>query len=128
MEHLNHLETTPIEVPQFLWRHRQTVLTTMAAGMALTLLYFAVAPRKYRSEAKVLVRMGRESIMLDPTATTGQFVAMAEPRDSELHEIEELLASRATAEKIVDQFGPVSIMEKKGSGSLGDRLSWLNAV
>src|SRR3954467_8535157 len=106
MERLNHLETTPLDVPQFLWWHRKTVFSAFAVGMAITLLYLAIAPRKYRSEAKVLVRIGRESITLDPTATTGQFVAMAETRDSELHEVEELLASRATAEKVVDQFGP----------------------
>jgi uncharacterized protein involved in exopolysaccharide biosynthesis len=128
MERLNNLEMTRMDVPQFLWRHRNTLLGTFVFGMVLTLLYLAVAPRKYRSEAKVLVRIGRESITLDPTATTGQFVAMTEPRDSELHEVEELLASRGTAEKIVDQLGPAAIMEKKRTGSLGDRLSWLNAV
>jgi uncharacterized protein involved in exopolysaccharide biosynthesis len=126
MERLNSLEMAPMDVPQFLWRHRKTVLKTFAIGMAATLLYFALAPRKFRSEAKVLVRIGRESITLDPTATTGQFVAMAETRDSELHEVEELLASRATAEKIVDQFGPRVIMEKKGNGSVGDLFWWLN--
>jgi uncharacterized protein involved in exopolysaccharide biosynthesis len=128
MERLNHLELASMDVPRFLWLHRQTVLKTFAVGMAVTVMYFALAPRKYRSEAKVLVRIGRESITLDPTATTGQFVAMAETRDSELHEVEELLASRATAEKICDQFGPRVILEKKGSGSAGDMLSWLNAV
>src|SRR4051794_27468076 len=118
MERLNNLEMTRMDVPQFLWRHRNTLLGTFVFGMVLTLLYLAVAPRKYRSEAKVLVRIGRESITLDPTATTGQFVAMTEPRDSELHEVEELLASRGTAEKIVDQLGPAAIMEKKRTGSL----------
>src|SRR5205085_9333831 len=34
----------------------------------------------------------------------------------------------ATAEKIVDQFGPRVVLEKKGSGSIGDMLSWLNAI
>jgi len=117
-----------MDVPRFLWQHRKMVLTTFVVGIVLTLLYFSVAPRKYRSEAKVLVRIGRESITLDPTATTGQFVAMADSRDSELHEVEELLASRATAEKIVDQFGPAVILEKKGTPSLGERLSWLNGL
>src|SRR6478672_9574144 len=126
MERLNSLEMTPLDVPRFMWRHRRTVLSTFTVGMALTLLYLAVAPRKYRSEAKVLVRIGRESITLDPTATTGQFVAMAETRDAELHGVEELLASRATAEKIVDQFGPRVILEKRSTASVGDRLSWLD--
>src|SRR5437764_1175382 len=66
MDRLNYPELAPTDVPRFLWQHRKTVLSTFAAGMALTLLYFALAPRKYRSEAKVLVRIGRESITLDP--------------------------------------------------------------
>jgi uncharacterized protein involved in exopolysaccharide biosynthesis len=75
------------------------------------------------------VRIGRESVTLDPTATTGQFVAMPEPRDSELHGVEELLASRAMAEKVVDRFGPEVILEKRpGSKSLGQRLAFLDGM
>jgi uncharacterized protein involved in exopolysaccharide biosynthesis len=71
--------------------------------------------------------MGRETMTIDPTATTGQFVAPAEARDAELHAVEELLASRAMAEKVIDQFGPEVILEKRpGRVSLGDRLAWLN--
>src|SRR4029078_6749501 len=112
----------------FAWRHKGKMLATLIAGLALTVAYFAFAPRIYRSEAKLLVRLGRESITIDPTATTGQFVAPAEPRDAELHAVEELLASRAMAEKIVDQFGPEVILENKpGKKSIGERLAWLDA-
>src|SRR5207245_10473884 len=104
------------------------MLVTLVAGLIVTLAYLALAPRKYRSEAKLLVRMGRESMTIDPTATTGQFVAPVEARDAELHAVEELLASRAMAEKIVDQFGPDVILEKQpGKKSFGERLSWLDA-
>src|SRR5437762_3211769 len=104
------------------------MLLTLIAGLALTCAYLALAPRKYRSEAKLLVRMGRETITIDPTSTTGQFVAPAEARDAELHAVEELLASRAMAEKIIDQFGPEVVLEKRpGKTSLGERLSWLDS-
>lgn len=127
MERLDFDEPSPLDVPQFVWRHKGKMLLTFLAGIGLTVLYFATAARVYRSEAKVLVRIGRESITLDPTATTGQFVAVAESRDSELHAVEELVASRAMAEKIVDQFGASVILEKKsGSKSVGERLAWLN--
>lgn len=127
MERLDFVEPSPLDVPQFVWRHKGKMLLTFLVGIGLTVLYFATAARVYRSEAKVLVRIGRESITLDPTATTGQFVAVAESRDSELHAVEELVASRAMAEKIVDQFGASVILEKKsGSKSVGERLAWLN--
>jgi len=128
MERLEFSEYALPDVPQFVWRHKGKILLTFVVGVGLTLLYFATAPRVYKSEAKVLVRLGRESITLDPTATTGQFVAVAESRDSELHGVEEMVGSRATAEKIVDQFGAAVILEKKSGGkSIGERLAWLNS-
>ena len=128
MESLYQAERPPLDVLRFVWRHKGKMLVTFLVGVAVTLAYLSLAPRKYKSEAKLLVRIGRESITLDPSATTGQFVAMAESRDSELHAIEELLTSRASAEKIVDRFGPEVILEKRSVGpSLSDRLAWLNA-
>src|SRR6267142_4983971 len=128
MESLYEPESPPLDVGRFAWRHKGKMLLTFLAGTAVTLAYLSLAPRKFQSEAKLLVRIGRESITLDPTATTGQYVAVAESRESELHAVEELLASRATTEKIVDQFGPGVILEKHTSGkSLSDRLAWLDA-
>jgi polysaccharide biosynthesis protein PslE len=128
MESLYQPDYRPLDVVNFAWRHKGKMLLTFLAGVALVLTYLSFAPRRFQSEAKLLVRIGRESITLDPTATTGQYVAVAESRDSEMHAIEELLGSRAAAEKIVDQFGPGVILEKKSSGiSLGDRLGWLDA-
>lgn len=127
MERLNYLQLPPMEVPRFLWQHRRKMLGTFAVGIAITLLYFLLVPRQYRSEAKVLVRIGRESITLDPTATTGQFVGIAESRDSELHAVEELISSRATAEKVVDRFGADAILERTSGGSTGrNSLAWLS--
>ncbi len=128
MKNLYQSEQPQLDLIGFVRRHKGKMLVTVVIGMAVTLVYLALAPRKFKSEAKLLVRMGRETITIDPTATTGQFVAPAEARDAELHAVEELLASRAMAEKIVDQFGPEVLLEKQpGKKSLGERLSWLDA-
>jgi uncharacterized protein involved in exopolysaccharide biosynthesis len=104
------------------------MLLAFVGGIVLTLAYLSLSERIFRSESKLLVRIGRESITLDPTATTGQFVAVADSRDSEMHAVEELLASRLLAEQIVDQFGSAVILEKQPTKvSLSDRLGWLNA-
>jgi len=113
MESLYQPERPVLDVVGFAWRHKGMMLLTFVAGMALTLGYLSFATRKFQSDAKLLVRIGRETVTLDPTATTGQYVAVAESRDGEMHAVEELLGSRATAEKIVDQFGPGVILEKR---------------
>lgn len=130
MESLWVSDPEPVEIRSLLRRQLLVVVLTFLAGVTLTLGYFALATRIFRSEAKLLVRMGRESVTLDPTATTGQVVAMADSRESEVNAIAELLSSRGIAEKIVDQFGAGVILEmdaEKKSPSLSDRLAWLNA-
>src|SRR5437868_14516512 len=87
------------DIFRFLGRHKAKALLVFFLVNLATLTYFALAPRKYRSEAKVFVRVGRESVTLDPTATTGHFVAVADSHESEVHAVEELLASRALAEQ-----------------------------
>jgi uncharacterized protein involved in exopolysaccharide biosynthesis len=99
----------------------------MGVGLGLTLAYTAIAPREFGSDSKLFVRVGRESVALDPTATTGQYVALTDTRSSEVFAIEELFKSRVLAEKIVDEFGPYVILQRDPeSRSLGQRLAWLD--
>lgn len=112
MQNLYDTPSEPHGLGQLCWRHKKKILAVWLAGMALTLAYLSFAPRKYQSEAKLFVRLGRESVSLDPTATTGQMVSIAESRESEVHAVEELLASRLLAERVVDKFGPNVILEK----------------
>ena len=100
------------------------------AGIALTLAFLSLAPRTFQSQAKLFVRLGRESVSLDPTVTTGQFVGVVDSRESEVLAVEELLTSRSAAERIVNEFGADVVLERdlKNSGpGLGDRLSGLDA-
>src|SRR5688500_14842407 len=54
------------------WRRGLACFVTI---MTLAVIALYVCPREYISEAKVLVRLGRENVVLDPTATTGQLVS-----------------------------------------------------
>lgn len=130
MQNLNDIDGESRSIGQFCWRHKKKLLVVWLAGLALTLAYLSLAPRTYQSEAKLFVRLGRESVSLDPTATTGQLVSIAESRESEVHAVEELLASRLLAEQVVDRFGANVILEKptKPSGfSANQFLSGLDA-
>jgi uncharacterized protein involved in exopolysaccharide biosynthesis len=71
METLYQSEKPPVEVLRFIGRHRGKVLLTFSAVIAATLAFLSLATREFQSEAKILVRLGRESMSLDPTATTG---------------------------------------------------------
>lgn len=70
-------------------------------------------PEMYRSEAKVLVRLGRESVTLDPTATTGQVIAVGQSRENEVKSELEILKSRELFEKVVDVIGPSAFLRGK---------------
>ena len=92
-----------------------TFLLTMVL-VALAIIYL---PREYRSEAIIFVRLGRESVSLDPTATTGSTVSVLESRDNEVNSIRDMLTSRALLESVVDRMGPDVVL---GDADIPDEL------
>lgn len=98
-----------------LFRQQRKVIYFFAGIMLLVLFVTFVLPEVYESEAKVLVRLGRESVTLDPTATTsGQVVSVSPRRESEIKTEMEILNSQDMAEKVVDAIG----VEKFNQGML----------
>ncbi len=105
---------TAVPVRDILWivfRHKGKAFTFFVLTMVATVSIILWYPRRYRSEAKLFVRLGRETVALDPTATTGQRVALMESRDNEINSVVEMLKSRGLAEKVVDQLGPQAILD-----------------
>lgn len=100
------------------WRHKGKALVAFLLVGCLALVYLSTAKRVYESTAQIYVRIGRESVALDPTATTGQVVTLQDSREGDVNSIEQLLLSRETAEKVVDQLGIDTIFGNKG-GSTG---------
>lgn len=83
-----------------------TVTSTVAIGTFL-------AAEIYRSEAKLLVRLGRESIRLDPTATTGQIISnISQSRKDEINSEVEILRSRELLQKLVEIIGPGTLLNR----------------
>ncbi len=83
---------------------------TLFATLALAVLAMIFLPREYRSDAMIFVRLGRETVSLDPTATTGSMISVLESRDNEINSIRDMLYSRGIVEKIVDRIGPEIIL------------------
>ena len=120
MQSLHDNRSPSLSLPRLAWRHKGKMLLAFSLVIGLTMAYFALAERSYQSEAKILVRLGRETVGLDPTASTGAMVTyggVQDARESETNTVEELLASRAVAERVVDQFGPDVILDGGSSAS-----------
>jgi uncharacterized protein involved in exopolysaccharide biosynthesis len=108
----NSPETTRQSPLSMLRRHAKRMTIAFAVVMAGTFAYTALSTPLYTSQAKVFVRLGRESVGLDPTATTGETITFQDTRENELNSIQELLNSRKILEQIVDTVGAYVILDK----------------
>ncbi len=104
------------EVVSIFWRHKLKSLLCFAAVMTMVIGITALMPKQYASEAKLLVRLGRENMGLDPAATFGdtQSINMTQTREAEINSVASLLANRNLSEKTVDVIGPQQILESCG--------------
>lgn len=99
-------------------RHRRKMLAFFCTSVFASAMVLVFAPKSYRSEAKLLVRLGRENVVVDSAATLGQSAAVAVPvnRESELNSVVAILKSRSLLEQVVDAVGPAAIL---GAGQMG---------
>ncbi len=87
----------------------------------LTALAVIFVPPRYHSEAKLLVRLGRESVVLDPSARIGEAAVPMEGRDKEINSEIELLKSRILTEQIVASLGANRILGKSPGAPASDK-------
>ena len=108
---------------QLLRRQAFTFVTIFTIGITLTVFTIIFAPRKYRSQAKLLLKLGRENVSVDPTVTTtGDLVSLHRTYEGEINTALNTMASREILEALVDQVGAEAILrgsleqgvEKKG--------------
>ena len=92
-------------------KHRLRMILFFCGTMALVIVGLILCSREYVSESRLLVRVGRENIGLDPTATTGQTIGMQESRENEITSILDILGSRVVQERVVDELGASLILD-----------------
>ncbi len=100
----------PRDIFRILFRHKWKSCLVFATTMILVVIGLVVCPRTYVSEAKLFVKIGRESVGLDPTATVGATVAIQDSRESEIRSVMDLLDSRVMRERVVAVLGPQPIL------------------
>ena len=106
----------PRELAATFLRHKKKAAFFALSVIGLATLVVIFAPRKYRSEARLFLQVGRESVRLDPTATTGETIALQQSgRDNEIATAVEVLKSRAIAEQAVDALTPEVVLAESGA-------------
>jgi polysaccharide biosynthesis protein PslE len=112
--HAARADTSVFEFLRVFFRHRRAVVITFAVVMTATAFYVFLAPRQYRSEAKLFVRLGRENLGLDATTTLGQApptTSVPVSREEEINTVVAILESRGLLEKVVDTIGADTILD-----------------
>lgn len=86
------------------WRHRRVSGLAFLSVLLLTASIFVLAPRKYGSEGRLFVRLGRNNSGLDPT-NGSQNISIQDSRETEILSVAEIAKSRAVIEQVVDRVG-----------------------
>jgi uncharacterized protein involved in exopolysaccharide biosynthesis len=89
-----------------LFRHKRKVILFFLAVMVVVTAGTFLTTEIYRSEARIMIRIGRESVTLPATATPGSVISYGLDREREINSELEILKSRELAEKVVDEIGP----------------------
>jgi capsular exopolysaccharide synthesis family protein len=105
-------QNTLRDVCYVLFRHKWKIILFFLAVTVTVSVSIFNTPEIYRSEAKLLVRLGRENMTLDPTVTTGQVINVSQNRDSEVNVELEILKSRELLEEVVNSIGPDRLLER----------------
>ena len=117
------------DVYYILFRHKLKAITFLIVVFVTVTLGTFLAAEVYRSDAKVLVRVGKESVSLDPTATTGPVITLGQQRENEIKSELEILNSQDLVEKVVDAMGPATFLtsadDMEGQGGASGQASWV---
>jgi uncharacterized protein involved in exopolysaccharide biosynthesis len=90
------------------------------AGTAAIIVWW---PRSYESRAQLLVRMGRENVMLDPTATTGQTINLHRTRESEINSVIQIIKSDQIAHRVLERIDAATIVRGRRGESAQEGLN-----
>lgn len=109
------------DVLSILFYHKWKVLLCFIVTVTVITAATFVSPEIYESQAKLLLRLGRENLQVDPSVS-GPTLSVNRDRESELNSEISIFTSNALAEKLVDAVGPEVFLsgakdEQPGAGA-----------
>ena len=98
-------ETSLRDFYNVLFRQKKKMLVFFGAVMVVVCLAALLGQKVYRSEAELLMRIGRENATVGPTVATGKVISVNQDRENEINSEADILRSRELAERVVDAIG-----------------------
>ncbi len=95
-----------------LFRHLRIGILFFALVMVAVIAVLLSMHEVYQSEAKLLVRLGRESVALDPTILSNNIANVSQSRANEINSELEILESSDLLENLVTEVGATVIAPK----------------
>jgi len=95
------------------FRHKWKVVWFFIAVVVLVAIISVLSPKIYRSEGELLIKIGRESVALDPTVAPNQIVdsGAGAQRENELNSELAILQNRELIGKVVDTIGVDAVLK-----------------
>jgi len=96
-------------------RHRWLVAFAWVVVFVGGVTWVMSMPNVFRSEGKLLVRLGRENVAPDPTAQVGvgPITILPQARETEMNSVVEALKCQALVEQVVDAVTPPAVWESE---------------
>lgn len=122
-------EITIWEILRIARKRWRLMAAAFGACLALSIVATLLVTPKYRSEALLLVRLGRENLGVEPIAGLADKsgVNLVDTRENEVNSMANVFKSRQLAEQVVDQLSPASVLGEESSPT--DRIiAWFGAA
>lgn len=93
------------------FRHKKKLFAYNVLIMLLVVLAVLFWPRKYQSQAKVWIKLGRENTKLDPAIAVGESISIQETdREDEIKSVLDVIGSRGVIEGAVERLGAAVVL------------------
>lgn len=132
-------ESAPIrDFLYVMFRHKFKAAAFMFGVVAVAVMMIKTEDELFVSDANLLVRRGRENLLLDPIASSGRMVPMHSEFRADVNSELEILRSRELVEAVVDNLGPRYVLgqvappeKKEGDESgkgVGGLKKWVKSL
>ena len=109
-----------VEIAGKIWDKRWRVVMfqlLVAVACVIVILFY---PRSYQSRAQIYFQLGRESVGIDPTASTGSMISIqSTSREDEIVSAIEVLKGRGVIAAVVDELTPEVVLGQAVSEESG---------
>ncbi len=99
------------DVLYVLFKHKTKIIFFFLAVMGIIGITTLLTPKIYQSEAKLFIKLGRETMSQNSDASGGHRISVSQSLESQINSEIEILKSKEVALKVVDNIGVDSFQE-----------------